>query len=430
MSAHAPLAARMRPRTLDEIVGQSKLTVAGGPLDLMTSGAFAGSILLYGPPGSGKTSIAQVIAEQTSQRFVELSATSAGVKEVRAAITAAEKALEDDDTSTVLFLDEIHRFSKAQQDVLLPVVESGLIQLIGATTENPSFSVNAALVSRAHLLVLEPLSEHDIVELLERALADDRGFGGSFQAADGTLEAIARLSTGDVRQALGRLEVCAQVAQAQNKTAIDAEIVDQVTGGAMQRYDRNGDQHYDIISAFIKSMRGSDPDGALHWLARMIEAGEDPRYIARRLVVHASEDVGMADPSVLSTCVAAAQAVQLIGMPEAKLNLAQATIAIATAPKSGAVCSGINAALEAVQKGRTGEVPMHLRDAHYPGAAALGHGQGYLFPHDYEHGVVAQSYLPEGFDDASYYTPTRNGFEATIAGRMEAIRTMTQEKNQ
>lgn len=426
MSAHAPLAARMRPRTLDEIVGQSKLTVAGGPLDLMTSGAFAGSILLYGPPGSGKTSIAQVIAEQTSQRFVELSATSAGVKEVRAAITAAEKALEDDDTSTVLFLDEIHRFSKAQQDVLLPVVESGLIQLIGATTENPSFSVNAALVSRAHLLVLEPLSEHDIVELLERALADDRGFGGSFQAADGTLEAIARLSTGDVRQALGRLEVCAQVAQAQNKTAIDAEIVDQVTGGAMQRYDRNGDQHYDIISAFIKSMRGSDPDGALHWLARMIEAGEDPRYIARRLVVHASEDVGMADPSVLSTCVAAAQAVQLIGMPEAKLNLAQATIAIATAPKSGAVCSGINAALEAVQKGRTGEVPMHLRDAHYPGAAALGHGQGYLFPHDYPHNVVAQQYLPDRALDAVYYEPTTNGFEQTISERIEGIRRFTQ----
>ena len=426
MSAHAPLAARMRPRTLDEIVGQSKLTVAGGPLDLMTSGAFAGSILLYGPPGSGKTSIAQVIAEQTSQRFVELSATSAGVKEVRAAITAAEKALEDDDTSTVLFLDEIHRFSKAQQDVLLPVVESGLIQLIGATTENPSFSVNAALVSRAHLLVLEPLSEHDIVELLERALADDRGFGGSFQAADGALEAIARLSTGDVRQALGRLEVCAQVAQAQNKTTIDAEIVDQVTGGAMQRYDRNGDQHYDIISAFIKSMRGSDPDGALHWLARMIEAGEDPRYIARRLVVHASEDVGMADPSVLSTCVAAAQAVQLIGMPEAKLNLAQATIAIATAPKSGAVCSGINAALEAVQKGRTGEVPMHLRDAHYPGAAALGHGQGYLFPHDYPHNVVAQQYLPDRALDAVYYEPTANGFEQTISERIEGIRRFTQ----
>ena len=428
MSAHAPLAARMRPRTLDEIVGQSKLTVAGGPLDLMTSGAFAGSILLYGPPGSGKTSIAQVIAEQTSQRFVELSATSAGVKEVRAAITAAEKALEDDDTSTVLFLDEIHRFSKAQQDVLLPVVESGLIQLIGATTENPSFSVNAALVSRAHLLVLEPLSEHYIVELLERALADDRGFGGSFQAADGALKAIARLSTGDVRQALGRLEVCAQVAQAQSKTAIDAEIVDQVTGGAMQRYDRNGDQHYDIISAFIKSMRGSDPDGALHWLARMIEAGEDPRFIARRLVVHASEDVGMADPSVLPICVAAAQAVQLIGLPEARINLAHATIAVATAPKSNGVIAGINDSLNDVRQGRTGSVPRHLRDAHYPGAAALGHGEGYLYPHDFPHGVVAQEYLPEEIRGTRYYRPTTNGHEATVGQTLAAIEQLNSQE--
>src|SRR5699024_4879600 len=299
-----------------------------------------------------------------------------------------------------------------------------------ATTENPSFSVISALQSRSILLVLQSLEVDDITALLRQAVEDPRGLDGDVDADDAALEEIARLASGDTRQALGRLEVCAQMVLAAGNKRITTETVAQVTGTATQRYDRNGDQHYDIVSAWIKSMRGSDPDAALHWLARMIEAGEDPRFIARRLVVHASEDVGMADPSVLPITVAAAQAVQLIGMPEARINLAHATIAVTTAPKSNGVIAGINDSLEDVTKGRTGAVPKHLRDAHYPGAAALGHGQGYLYPHDYEHGVVAQSYLPEGFDDASYYTPTRNGFEATIAGRMEAIRTMTQEKNQ
>ena len=429
-TTHQPLAARMRPTTLDEVVGQDHLIFPGSPLKSIVEGSLQSSVLLWGPPGTGKTTIAAVIGASTPKRFVELSATSAAVKDVREVFAKAHKARDEDDQSTILFLDEIHRFTKSQQDILLPAVEDGTIALIGATTENPSFSVISALQSRSILLVLQSLEVDDITALLRQAVEDPRGLDGDVDADDAALEEIARLASGDTRQALGRLEVCAQMVLAAGNKRITTETVAQVTGTATQRYDRNGDQHYDIVSAWIKSMRGSDPDAALHWLARMIEAGEDPRFIARRLVVHASEDVGMADPSVLPITVAAAQAVQLIGMPEARINLAHATIAVATAPKSNGVIAGINDSLEDVTKGRTGAVPKHLRDAHYPGAAALGHGQGYLYPHDYEHGVVAQSYLPEGFDDASYYTPTRNGFEATIAGRMEAIRTMTQEKNQ
>jgi len=429
-TTHQPLAARMRPTTLDEVVGQDHLIFPGSPLKSIVEGSLQSSVLLWGPPGTGKTTIAAVIGASTSKRFVELSATSAAVKDVREVFAKAHKARDEDDQSTILFLDEIHRFTKSQQDILLPAVEDGTIALIGATTENPSFSVISALQSRSILLVLQSLEVDDITALLRQAVEDPRGLDGDVDADDAALEEIARLASGDTRQALGRLEVCAQMVLAAGNKRITTETVAQVTGTATQRYDRNGDQHYDIVSAWIKSMRGSDPDAALHWLARMIEAGEDPRFIARRLVVHASEDVGMADPSVLPITVAAAQAVQLIGMPEARINLAHATIAVATAPKSNGVIAGINDSLEDVTKGRTGAVPKHLRDAHYPGAAALGHGQGYLYPHDYEHGVVAQSYLPEGFDDASYYTPTRNGFEATIAGRMEAIRTITQEKNQ
>lgn len=427
MSANQPLAARMRPTTLDEVVGQDHLIFPGSPLKGIVEGSSQASVLLWGPPGTGKSSIAYVIGQSTSKRFVELSATSATVKEVRDVFAKAERARDENGEDTILFLDEIHRFTKSQQDILLPAVEDGTIALIGATTENPSFSVISALQSRSILLTLEPLNVQDIADLLRRAVNDPRGLAGTIRADDEVLEEIARLASGDTRQGLGRLEVCAQTAQAAGSTEITLETVAQVTGRATRHYDKDGDQHYDVVSAWIKSMRGSDPQAALHWLARMIDAGEDPRFIARRLVVHASEDVGMADPSVLPICVAAAQAVQLIGLPEARINLAHATIAVATAPKSNGVIAGINDSLTAVQAGRTGPVPLHLRDAHYPGAKALGHGQGYLYPHDFPHAVVSQTYLPDAAAGDHYYVPTHNGFEATISDRLEAIAKMTKE---
>jgi putative ATPase len=427
-STNQPLAARMRPTTLDEIVGQQHLLGPGSPLRRLAGSNASISILLWGPPGTGKTSIAQAIAASTSQRFVELSATSAGVKEVREAIAAASKALADDQERTVLFIDEIHRFSKAQQDILLPAVEKGTVSLIGATTENPSFSVNGALMSRSVLLTLTSLSEADLVAVLMTALDSEKGLNDAVGFDMDAVEAIARSASGDARQALTLMEAVTDSAVAQARQNVDIDFVLEVAPKAIARYDRDGDQHYDIISAFIKSMRGSDPQGALHWLARMLEAGEDPRYIARRIVVHASEDVGMADPTVLPVAVAAAQAVQLIGMPEARINLAQAVIAIATAPKSPQVM-GIDRALDDVRAGRTGEVPMHLRDAHYPGAKALGHGRGYLFPHDFPHGVVAQQYLPDEALGARYYEPTDNGFERVVGTRMNAIETFTTSGN-
>jgi len=425
MSTHHPLAARMRPTSLDEIVGQGHLLGPGSALRRLTETEGAASVILWGPPGTGKTTIANVIASCTKQRFDELSATSAGVKEVRAALTAATKTRADEDRGTVLFIDEVHRFSKAQQDVLLPAVEDRTITLIAATTENPSFSVVSALLSRSMLLTLRPLTDADVVSLLERATADARGLDSSTTLDANAARALAELAGGDARRALTYLEEAAASAKAQGLAAITVDVVAAAVDRAIARYDRDGDQHYDVISAFIKSMRGSDPQATLHWLARMIEAGEDPRFIARRIVVHASEDVGMADPSVLPVAVAAAQAVQFIGMPEARINLAQAAIAVATAPKSPAVM-GIDSAIADVRAGRTGEVPMHLRDAHYPGAKALGHGRGYLFPHDFPHGVVAQQYLPTEALGRHYYEPTDNGFERTVAGRLHAISQITE----
>lgn len=424
MSTQQPLAARMRPISLSDIIGQDRLLFTGSPLAMIASGKLTGSVILYGPPGTGKTSIAQAIAHSATREFVELSATRDGVPAMRKVIDAAEKAT----AAPIVFVDEIHRLSKAQQDVLLPPVEHGVISLIGATTENPSFSVNAALLSRSSLCVLAPLDENAISELIEHALVDARGYSGNVMVKTTVIAAIARLASGDARQALTRLEALVQIALAQGTTTVTDEHLELQLGSgntATQRYDKDGDQHYDIISAFIKSMRGSDADAALHWLARLIEAGEDPRFIARCLVVHASEDVGMADPSVLPICVAAAQAVQLIGLPEARLNLAHATVAIATAPKSPAVYRGINQALEDVRRGRTGAVPTHLRDAHYPGAAALGHGVGYAYPHDYPYSIVAQQYLPDQMVGTSYYQPTDNGFEKSITSRIDTIRRIT-----
>lgn len=427
-TTNQPLAARMRPSTLDEVVGQNHLIFPGSPLKSIVEGTLQTSVLLWGPPGTGKTTLAHVIRQSTTKRFVELSATSAAVKDVREVFAAARKARDEDGESTILFLDEIHRFTKSQQDILLPAVEDGTIALIGATTENPSFSVISALQSRSILLTLRALDASDVVTLLQRAIDAPHGFDNAITAEEPVLEEIARLAFGDTRQALGRLEICAQMIQALGETVITLDTVAQATGSATQRYDRNGDQHYDIVSAFIKSMRGSAPGAALHWMARMIDAGEDPRFIARRIVVHASEDVGMADPHVLPIAVAAAQAVQLIGMPEARLNLAQAVVAIATAPKSSASHDGINDALADVRAGRTGEVPLHLRDSHYPGAKELGHGEGYLYPHHRPHGIVAQDYMPTGMTPKRYYEPTANGFEKTIALRLEAIRQATEHE--
>ncbi|MDU7718304.1 MAG: replication-associated recombination protein A [Cutibacterium avidum] len=413
-----PLAARMRPTSLDDIVGQDRLTAPGSPLRLLADGSLSISVILYGPPGSGKTSIADAIAHETGQRFVTLSATAAGVKDVRKVLADARA----EDRGTVVFIDEIHRFSKTQQDVLLPAVEDGAITLIGATTENPSFSVNSALVSRSILVELSPIDIGDIANLIHSAMLDERGFDNQLTIDEHAVELIARLASGDARQALTRLETVGNLVLARGGTEITPADVEQATGRALQRFDHDGDQHYDIVSAFIKSMRGSDPDATLYWLARLIEGGEDPRFIARRLIVHASEDVGMADPSVLPMAVAAAQAVQLIGMPEARLNLAQAAVAIATAPKSNAILAGIDTALKFVRSGHTEPVPDHLRDAHYPGATALGHGKGYRYPHDYPYHLVAQKYLPSDLEGTYFYRPDDSGFETTIADRLKTIR--------
>ncbi|MDU2072536.1 MAG: replication-associated recombination protein A [Cutibacterium avidum] len=413
-----PLAARMRPTSLDDIVGQDRLMAPGSPLRLLADGSLSISVILYGPPGSGKTSIADAIAHETGQRFVTLSATAAGVKDVRKVLADARA----EDRGTVVFIDEIHRFSKTQQDVLLPAVEDGAITLIGATTENPSFSVNSALVSRSILVELSPIDIGDIANLIHSAMLDERGFDNQLTIDEHTIELIARLASGDARQALTRLETVGNLVLARGGTEITPADVEQATGRALQRFDHDSDQHYDIVSAFIKSMRGSDPDATLYWLARLIEGGEDPRFIARRLIVHASEDVGMADPSVLPMAVAAAQAVQLIGMPEARLNLAQAAVAIATAPKSNAILAGIDTALKSVRSGHTEPVPDHLRDAHHPGATALGHGKGYRYPHDYPYHLVAQKYLPSNLEGTYFYRPDDSGFETTIADRLKTIR--------
>ena len=422
-----PLAVRLRPRSIDEIVGQQHLLAPGSPLRRLAEGLGAMSVFLWGPPGVGKTTIAAVVSQQTNRRFVEISAVTAGVKEVRAQLDLAKRELARG-TATVLFVDEVHRFNKAQQDVLLPAVENRLVTLIAATTENPSFSVISPLLSRSLVLTLKPLTDDDLNTLIDRALTDERGLGAPdggrarYELADDARVAMLSMAGGDARRVLTYLEEAARSADAKDSTLIDLPTLEQSVDRAAVRYDADGDQHYDVISAFIKSIRGSDVDAALHWLARMLEAGEDPRFIARRLVISASEDIGMAAPAVLQTCVAAAQAVQLIGMPEARLNLAQATIAAATAPKSNAVYKAVDAAIADVRQGRIGNVPTHLRDAHYSSAASLGHGVGYRYAHDYPHGVAAQQYLPDELVGKRYYEPTDHGNEAQIGERLEVIR--------
>ena len=418
--AAAPLAVRMRPRSLDEVIGQQHLIGEGTPFRKLADNDAAMSVVLWGPPGTGKTTLAHVVSQVTKRRFTELSAVTAGVKDVRAAIDAARRELGLTGKQTVLFVDEVHRFSKAQQDALLPAVENRWVSFIGATTENPFFSVVGPLLSRSLLLTLQPLSDADIGEVVRRALADERGLGGAVTLAGDAAEHLVLLAGGDARRALTYLESAALGLPAGG--VIDLAMLERAVDRAAVRYDRGGDQHYDVISAFIKSIRGSDADAALHYLARMIEAGEDPRFIARRLIVHASEDVGLADPAALQAAVAAAQAVEFVGLPEARINLAQATIHLSLAPKSNAVIKAITAASQDVRAGLTGPVPPHLRDAHYPGASRLGHGKDYQYPHDLPEAVAAQRYAPDSVAGRQYYQPSRHGAEARYADRYERIR--------
>ncbi|NMN93606.1 replication-associated recombination protein A [Antrihabitans stalactiti] len=414
----APLAVRMRPASLDEVVGQEHLLGEGSPLRRLVEGSGAASVLLYGPPGTGKTTLASLISQTTGRRFEALSALSAGVKEVRAVIDLARRRLTAGE-QTVLFIDEVHRFSKTQQDALLAAVENRIVLLVGATTENPSFSVVSPLLSRSLVLQLQPLTEANLRTLLDRAVADPRGFGGSVTVSDDAAEHLLRVAAGDARRLLTALEAAAEAAP---NGAITLELVEASVDKAAVRYDRAGDQHYDVISAFIKSMRGSDVDSALHYLARMLTAGEDPRFIARRLVILASEDIGMADPTALQTAVAAAQVVALIGMPEGQLTLAHATIHLATAPKSNAVTTALGAAMADVSAGKAGSVPPHLRDGHYAGAAKLGNAVGYRYPHDDPDGVLAQQYPPNEIVGVDYYKPTDHGLEREIGRRVEKLR--------
>jgi putative ATPase len=418
----------MRPRSLDEVVGQDHLLAAGSPLRRLVEGGGStahtppSSVLLWGPPGSGKTTLAFLVSAATDQRFVELSAVTAGVKDVRAVMEEARADLGMTGRETVLFLDEVHRFSKAQQDSLLPGVENRLVTLIAATTENPYFSIISPLLSRSLLLTLHPLDDEDIGTLVDRAATDPRGLSAELDVSAEARAHIVRLAGADARRALTVLEAAAGVARTLRQDVIDLTAVEQAIDKAAVRYDREGDEHYDVTSALIKSIRGSDVDAALHYLARMVEAGEDPRFLARRLVILASEDIGLADSNALQTAVAAAQATQLVGLPEAAINLAHAVIALALAPKSNAVVLAIGAASEDVRRGLAGPVPMHLRDSHYSGAKRLDHGKGYEYPHDLPGGIAAQQYAPDQVAGREYYRPTRYGAEARYADLVDRIR--------
>jgi len=424
--ASAPLAVRMRPATVEEVAGQGHLLTVGSPLRRLleadTGTTPPASLLLWGPPGTGKTTLAYLVASGSGRRFVELSAVTAGVKDVRAALDDSRRVLAATGTETVLFIDEVHRFSRAQQDVLLPAVENRWVTLVAATTENPSFSVVSPLLSRSLLLTLRPLTDDDLAGLVRRAVSDERGLADAITLDDEALGQIVRLASGDARRALTILEAAAGAALQTDEARVSVADVERAVDVAAVRYDRAGDQHYDVISAFIKSMRGSDVDASLHYLARMIAAGEDPRFIARRIVIAAAEDVGMADPSALQTAVAAAQAVAFIGMPEGRIILAEAVVHLATAPKSNAAYLGIDQALADVRAGRAGVVPMHLRDGSRGGAERLGHGAGYRYAHDEPHGIAAQQYLPDTLAGARYYEPTDRGYERQVSERLTRIR--------
>ena len=421
---HAPLAVRMRPRTVGEVLGQDHLLLPGRPLRRLIDGeegAAPVSVFLWGPPGIGKTTLAYLCAQNTKRRFVEISAVQAGVKELRAVIESAKESLYVDGRETVLFIDEVHRFSKTQQDALLPAVENRWVILIAATTENPSFSVISPLLSRSLLLTLHPLEKKDIMALLDRAVHDPRGLAGRAEPDSGALEAIADLAGNDGRRALTLLEAAA----ARTAGRLTAADVEAAADTYTVRYDRAGDQHYNVISAFIKSVRGSDADAALHYLARMLEAGEDPRFIARRLMISASEDIGLADPSALQAATAAAQAVALVGMPEARIILAQATVHLATAPKSNRVYVAVNEAIADVRGGKTGTVPVHLWDktakSSQAAAAQTGKNTEYKYAHDCPGGIARQQYLPDEIAGRTYYRPSGRGYEVKITEWLAGI---------
>lgn len=427
-----PLAARMRPRGLAEVVGQQHLLQPGSPLRQLAAPvtdaktASTTSLLLWGPPGTGKTTLAQAIARESGRRFVELSAITAGVKDVRDVMLAARKERDAYGTGTILFLDEIHRFSKAQQDALLPGVEAGWVVLIAATTENPSFAVIAPLLSRSLLLTLEPLDESDVETLLKRALSDSRGLDGQAVLTDAALAQLVLLAGGDARRGLTILESAfgnaRELANGKVPVTIDLPNVEAALDHALTRYDRDGDQHYDIISAFIKSVRGSDADAAIHWLARMIEGGEDPRFIARRLMILAAEDIGLADPQALPLAVAAFETVANIGMPEGRIPLAEVTIYLALAPKSNAAYNAINSALDDVRAGLQPAVPRPLRSSNYAGAKSRGNGIGYVYPHDDAKAVVQQEYVPAKISKRRYYQPKDVGYERELSDRWARLR--------
>ncbi|GDX34155.1 ATPase AAA [Actinomycetes bacterium] len=427
LKSQAPLAARMRPRSLDEIVGQSHLVAKGSPLRALIEQDRLSSVIFWGPPGTGKTTLAEVVALTTQRYFERLSAVSAGVKDVREVIDRASDRLGQFGRGTIVFIDEIHRFSTSQQDALLPSVETGIITLIGATTENPYFEINSPLRSRSTLFRLEPLLVDDVRILLERGVIAEGA-----RAQSEALDALATRSGGDARQALTALEVACALAHEKQQT-VTIDHVNAALGMSALRYGR--DDHYDVVSAFIKSIRGSDPQAGLFWLARMLESGDDAKFIARRLVILASEDVGMADPNALVVAVAAASALDHVGLPEAQLNLAQAVVYLATAPKSNRVAIGIWSAREDIRKGVTSEVPAHLRDGHYQAAKEFGHGVGYIYPHDDPRGWVSQQYLPDEAKGSisrqtEYYTPSEHGLEIEIAKRIEQQIKKSSEKDE